>query len=137
MKTNLFVALRIAALLVPCIAYASTEHRDVSLAEADKLVWEAVPAKTRSLPGFSVEHANRPKDHYYILTTLWSAPPNASAVIENYAVDSNTGDVFGTAMECDEKSNPALRKFQAKIRRKIGLLDSEYKKIKRKGPLCE
>lgn len=60
---------------------------------------------------------------------------NCGSVIGNYAVDSSTGDVW-SATECEEESTPELRKLQANVRLRIGLSDSEYHKIKRKGPVC-
>jgi hypothetical protein len=57
--------------------------------------------------------------------------------VGNYAVDTETGDVWDAVISCDEIRAQALRGLQKMIRKEIGLSESEYKRVKSKGRLCE
>jgi len=97
----------------------------------------ALPAETRSLRGFELDLLPDERfPNFYIFLAAWAGPPNGSLVIGHYAVDKSTGDVWNATSECEELSTPALQSLQRKIRRRIGVSNSEYRQIKRKGPLC-
>jgi len=109
----------------------------ISVDEASKLVAAALPAKTRHLSHFGVDQYQDPSfPEFYFFMATWAGLPNGSAVIGNYAVDPATGDVW-SAVQCVEETSATLRKRQAALRSLVGLDASEYKKIKKKGPLCE
>jgi hypothetical protein len=131
-----YSALVIAVLsLVTSGADAAGAPRVVSVREAEKLILEALPLQTRQLPSFSLERGTDDRGYYFFFA-VWAGVPNGSTMIGGYAVDSATGDVFDAVSDCNELSTPALRKLQAQIRRRIGLSDAKYNKIKQKGPLC-
>jgi hypothetical protein len=89
------------------------------------------------LPAFSLDQfQDKHFPEFYFFTAMWAGIPGGSAVIGHYAVDSSTGDVW-SATVCEEESTVDLRALQARIRRRIGLSDLEYQKVRRKGPLCE
>ena len=119
-------------------ADAKETPRSVSLEQATALVVAALPTKTKQLPEFGIEQFGEDQhSQFYFLTAYWQGAPNGSMIIGNYAVDPSTGDVWDAVMECSELNTRALRKLQKRIRREIGLSDSEYKKIKSKGLLCQ
>jgi hypothetical protein len=133
---NLYLSVIIVAILAPSIAHSANQPRVVSVDEAKNLVLEALPPKTRHLPKFGLDqYKDKYFPQFYFFSATWAGAPNGSSVIGNYAVDSSTGDVW-SATECEEESTPELRKLQAKVRLRLGLSDSEYHKIKRKGPVC-
>jgi hypothetical protein len=119
------------------IAHSADRPR-ISAEEAKSLVIAGLPLKTRQLPQFEVDQdkEGQPGGEYYNFYALWAGLPNGSVTIGTYAVDPSTGDVFDSAMECEELSTPELQMLQATLRSKIGLSDSEYHTIKKKGPLC-
>lgn len=135
MRKLRFVVVIMVVSLVSSMVHSSNQRRKVSVDEAEKLVLEALPLKTRHLPKFGLERYPEEKG-YYFFSAMWAGEPNGSVIIGHYAVDPSTGDVWSATEECKEESTPALRKLQAKVRLRIGLSDSEYHKIKRKGPLC-
>ena len=67
----------------------------------------------------------------------WAGTPNGSVVVGNYAVDPNTGDVFSATRSCKEEQNRNLRALQTRIRASLHLSQSEYQRLKTKGPLCD
>jgi len=67
----------------------------------------------------------------------WEGTPKGSVVVGNYAVDPYTGDVFSATIGCYEEKNKRLEALQAQIRAKLHLSQSEYQRLKTKGPLCE
>ena len=137
MRKGLIVSVIMAASLVMSIVRSEDRPRRLTVYEARNLVLAALPSKTTHLPKFGVDqYQDKNLPRFYFFEALWEGAPNGSAVIGHYAVDSSTGDVFSAITTCDEKSTPALRKLQAKVRLRIGLSDSEYHKIKTKGPLC-
>lgn len=56
--------------------------------------------------------------------------------VRYYAVDRQTGDVWNSVI-CQRMATPLLKRLQAQLRKRIGLTDTEYQKLKREGPLCE
>jgi hypothetical protein len=129
----------LAASLVPVIVRAANGPRPLTADEARGLVLEALPSKSRHLPGFGLDqYQDQNSPQFYFFTATRAGTAGGSAVIGNYAVDSLTGDVWSATTECEEEKAPTLRKLQAKIRLRIGLSDSDYHqlRIKRKGPLC-
>jgi hypothetical protein len=127
----------LGATILSSVTCSASQRRIVSVEEAERLVAAALPAATRRLPKFDVHGGvdeNFPQ--FYFLSATWAGQPNGSMVVGNYYVDKDRGDVWSATAECEEISSPALRKLQAKVRLRIGLSDSEYHKIKRKGPLC-
>jgi hypothetical protein len=138
MKKTLCVSVIIFVTLVSNIVHSSTPPRAVSRDEAMDLVSAALPLETRRLPGFALDAGEGSAfPHFYTVSVTWAGPPyGGSVVIGFYFVDTSTGDVWNAVAECEELSTPALRKLQAKVRLRIGLSDSEYRKIKKKGPRC-
>lgn len=130
----LFVGAAVA--LMSSSAQPASRAQLISVQEAKRLVATALPSKTRRLPDFEIEGGDSEFPHFYLLSVTWAGAPNGSMNVGSYYVDKSTGDVWNAPMECQEESSPALRILQARIRRTIGLSESEYRKIKRKGPLC-
>lgn len=127
-----------AAGLMSCMAQSASHPRPISVKEARNLVLEALPLEVRQLPKFGIdlfEDARFPQ--FYVFLASSAGAPSGSAVIGYYAVDKSTGDVWNAPAACDELRSASLRKLQAKVRSEIGLSESEYQRIRRKGPLCE
>jgi hypothetical protein len=130
----------IYVVLILTLASASSfgiHRRKVLVQEAKQLVWQALPEKAKYLQQVSLEGG--PDSNYpgfYVFSVTWAGAPNGSAVYGNYAVDESTGDVFDAVSECNEISTPSLRTLQVRIRSRISLSDSDYRKIKGNGPMC-
>jgi hypothetical protein len=138
MKKKLCVFVIMFATLVANILHSSSPPRVVSLDEAKNLVSATLPQRTRHLPKFAITGRDDPRfPQFYVLSATFEGPPKGSSVIGHYYVDKSTADVWDAVMECTELSTPALRKLQAKVRLRIGLSDSEYHKIRKKGPMCQ
>jgi hypothetical protein len=136
-KSLVTVAILVLATL-PCRADSVRESRTVTKDEAEALVRAALPAKLKRLPQFGMEISqdqNNPR--FYYAYAYWAGEPHGSVTVGNFAVDTETGDVWSAVISCDEMGTHALRKLQKMIRRNIGLSDLEYKRNKDKGPLCE
>ena len=91
------------------------------------------PAELR-LPALGVDFAETSGRYVYV-TVTWRGAAGGSAVVENFAIDRFTGDVF-TSSACDERKNPRLERFQVQVRRTLGLSRAQYKKLKTQGPFC-
>jgi hypothetical protein len=136
MKGSLWAIFTVIAGLALSTFSAADGRRTISAEEARHLVLEALPLKTRQLPKFGLDQYQDPHfPQFYFFTATWAGPPNGSAVVGNYAVDSSTGDVW-SAIQCEKEDSPALRKLQKEIRLQIGLSDFDYQKMKRQGPVC-
>jgi hypothetical protein len=121
-----------------CRADSVTESRTDTKDEAEALVRAALPAKWKRLPKFGME-ISQDRDHprFYFAYVYWAGQPQGSMTVGNYAVDTDTGDVWDAVTSCDEMHTQALRGLQKMIRKEISLSDPEYKRVKSKGPLCE
>lgn len=74
---------------------------------------------------------------YFFEAELGVSPgPLGVLDVHYYAVDRQTGDVWN-AVICELITSSSLTKAQVALRRRIGLIDAEYRKIKKLGPLCE
>lgn len=75
---------------------------------------------------------------YYFFEAMLGVPPGPVGALNvgYYAVDRQTGDVWNGTI-CERITSSSLTKVQVALRRRIGLTDAEYKKIKKLGPLCE
>lgn len=123
--------------LALCVsALAQQPKPSVSVGDAKRLVLAALPSRTRHLPKFGLEEYQNPASpKFYFFQAYWAGAPNGSMIIGHYAVDASTADVWNAVMACEELSNPALRKLQARVRSRIRLSDVEYRNRKRSCPL--
>jgi hypothetical protein len=123
-----------------CVALASaleSPERRITSAQAKALVMVSLNAKQKRLPSLGVDLFDDPSSKFLFAAVTWAGIPGGSVVVENYAVDPYTGDVFIAAAECDEIRNERLRVLQKQIRASLHLTQSEYRRLKTKGPLCE
>jgi hypothetical protein len=115
----------------------SAQPGELTLEEARSIVGASLSEATRRLPGLSLEDFSDAKTpNFYFIEVVWNNP-NGSVVWGNYYVDKSTGDLWSAVMECDRITSSRIRALQHDVRRKIGLTDEEYRKIKRPEPLCE
>lgn len=117
-----------------------THVHAISISVARQLVWESLPTEAKQLPHVAVNGDGK-RDPFYRqfweFMVTWAGSPNGgSAIVGYYDVDPATGDVFD-ANSCDRKTNLELLELQRKVRRRLGLTESEYQKIRRSGPYCE
>jgi len=108
------------------------------VAEARQLVLASLDSMSRRAPGLTVKGGARDSSFpdYYNFAVMWDGTGSASVMVGFFDVDPSTGDVFeGTG--CGERTTPLLRALQRKIRRRLGLSDNAYRRLKKKGPYCE
>jgi len=116
-----------------------TAARKITIEQAKALVIASLTAQQRRLPKLEAEHFDDPENptpKFWFFTVTWEGLPKGSVVVGNYAVDPYTGDVFVATSECDEVKNKRLERLQAQVRAELHLSQSEYRKLKTKGPLC-
>ncbi len=114
--------------------------RMLSSGQANTLVIAALSKQQKRLPGIEAEQFdNSSSAQFLFFTVVWAPPPDqrGSVVVENYAVDPRTGDVWSSTMSCMEESNKQLRALQRRLRTELGLSDAEYRHLKTTGPICE
>jgi hypothetical protein len=127
------------------VSFCATETRAVDPPEhkitsdqAKALVLASLTALQRQLPKVEAEpYDAQDSSKFLLFTVTWEGTPNGSVVVGNYAVDPNTGDVFSSTRECYEEKNKRLEALQAQVRAKLHISQSEYRRLKTKGPLCE
>jgi len=126
----------IAALF--CVA-ARSEERPITVSEASSLV-EALlkPDGWTKLKGFVLYQAlfDAEFQGFYFIHAEWDSPSSKSAAIGHFAVERTTGDVWDWVV-CGEFNSPSLAAAQQALRKRIGLGDEEYKKVRKQGPFCE
>jgi hypothetical protein len=72
---------------------------------------------------------------FYVFEAEVDNNPGGSVVFGHYAVDQRTGDVW-EGVVCKEYTSSKLQQAQRVIRRRIGLTDAEYGRLRRPGPFC-
>jgi hypothetical protein len=90
------------------------------------------------LPKLEAEQYDAPDSSKFLFFTVtWEGRPKGSVVVGNYAVDPYTGDVFSATIGCYEEKNKRLQALQAQVRATLHMSQSEYQRLKTRGPLCE
>jgi len=72
----------------------------------------------------------------YAFSAYGAANPNGSSTIGHFLVDPKTADVWDGVV-CKEYKNAGLLKLQISARKKLGLTEVMYQKLKRPGPYCD
>jgi hypothetical protein len=136
LRTGGFAAAFGLCLAVCVHVRAQAAPRKVTREEAIELAFDAIDPESRKLPGLTLEKYK--EEHFpdfYAFEAIWDNPdPDGSTVVDDFAVDPQTGDVWRRGV-CRLQST-ALAKSQAAIRKRIGLSDAEYQKLRRSGPTC-
>jgi len=123
--------------------HASSQAREVTYEEAHDLLTAFLKARPRA-----VEKSGDMgyKEFYFFMADMGSLPCRPCARrgetgvyvgnFQYYAVDRRTGDVWSSVI-CERIARHALSRLQAALRKRIGLTNAEYERLKRPGPLCE
>lgn len=115
------------------------QHR-ITIDQATALVMASLTAQQRRLPNLGIEPEPPSPGNparFLFFDVTWEGTPNGSVVVGNYAVDPYTGDVFSSTMSCYEEKNKRLEALQTRIRAMLHLSQSDYRRMKTNGPLCE
>jgi hypothetical protein len=123
--------------------HASTEAREITYEEAHDLLTTFLKVP----PGAVVKSGDMGyKEFYFFMADMGSVPCGPCARqglkgvyvgnFQYYAVDRRTSDVW-SATFCERIARRALSRLQAALRRRIGLTNAQYERLKRPGPLCE
>ncbi len=125
--------------LCATIAWAGEPpERKITTAQARALVMASLTAEQKRLPKLEAEQYDAPgPSKFLFFTVTWEGTPKGSVVVGNYAVDPYTGDVFSATISCHEEKNKRLQALQVQVRANLHLSQSEYRRLKTKGPLCE
>jgi len=141
MSLKAFARITAAAVLVVganCIAASPASVFVLTNADVKALAYQALTRSQQRLPQLSIEiNPRRAGSRYTYVTAYWRGLPKGSAVVDNFAVDQLTGDVWSAATSCSEKKNPGLHKMQVRLRRKMDMSLREYRHLKTRGPLCD
>jgi hypothetical protein len=123
--------------------HSSAEAREVTYAEAHDLL----TAFLKVQPGAVVKSGDLGYNEFYffmadmgsVLCRPCARQGQKGVYVGNfqyYAVDRGTGDVW-SAVFCERIARRKLSRLQAALRRRIGLTNAQYERLKRPGPLCE
>jgi hypothetical protein len=134
---RLSAVLAIAALF--CASARSEDRRTITVSEASGLVDALLkPDGWTKLKGFVLYQAlfDAEFQGFYFIHAEWDSPSRNSAAIGHFAVERTTGDVWDWVV-CGQFNSPSLSTAQRALRKRIGLSDAEYQKIRKQGPFCE
>lgn len=113
---------------------APTEAREITYKEAHDLLTAFLKVNGVDQSG-DMEY----KEYYFFMADMGSSCGSGGNCVGNfqyYAVDQRTGDVWSSVI-CERIATRALARLQAALRKRIGLTNAEYGRLKRPGPLCE
>jgi hypothetical protein len=114
----------------------SAAARKLTVDEARELASEALEPRQAKLPGLTFQpYDDKNFPDYISFEVLWDNPvPDGSIVVVDLAVDPQTGDVFKRG-GCSATS-PELVKLQKAMRKRIGLSEQEYRKLRHPAEAC-
>jgi hypothetical protein len=133
MKTVLYSAVGAMALL----ALTPVEAASVKLLSEAQMRKLAVAGVRATAPGalrrpIGLERSNRSG---YAWFEGWANVGQGHVGL--YVIDPRTGDMWDGVSECGAITSPEIRALQRKLRKTLGLSNSEYRRIRRAGPMCE
>ena len=130
-------------LMVPilCLFFSTPllgETRKTSADEARKLVYALLKPSGCTERTCDVETIS---DKYFTQFLFFEAlalhsSPNSSLHIGSWAVDPRTGDLYDASV-CAEYRNAAVHSLQQQLRKRIGLSEGDYRKLKQRPPMCD
>ena len=130
------VRLWVGILLITTIAYGQSTSRIISENQARDLVRAALSSRTPARLVFIDRDGGADMSGLFAFSAYGAANPNGSSTIGHFLVDPKTGDVWDGVV-CQEYKTAALAKLQISIRKKLGLTEAAYQKLKRQGPYCD
>jgi hypothetical protein len=131
----LCLVLCVLATAAPNQAIARPSSPQFSEAEAKGIAMAyAKSARYLRLRGFGVERFNRSSGGFIFYSAMMD-DPKASAVVENFAVDRRSGDLW-LASICERRSSPLSRALQKRLLAAKHIATLEYRKLRRPGPSC-
>ena len=134
---NRALSLPIALTFLGAVSSLVADPRPLTVEEARELAHAALPSLALRLPGLYLDSFSVPfYAEFYFFEIQWNSTGDISPIVDHYAVDSKSGDVWN-AVVCRELKTSELKKRQALLRKKIGLTHAQYGKIRRLGPECE
>ena len=131
-----FIVVGVLCVLAGTRSLAAAAPRKLTVDEARELASQALDQRQSKLPGLTFEpYDDKNFPDYLSFEVLWDNPvPDGSTVVVDLSVDPQTGDVFKRG-GCSA-SSPALTKLQKAMRKRIGLSEQEYQKIRHTGSAC-
>ena len=133
---------RLAAIVIVvlfCATGQSAPRRAITVGEASQLVSALLkPDGWTRLRGFVLYQAlfDAEFQDFYFIHAEWDSPSGRHAAIGHFAVERTTGEVWDW-VKCGQFNSPSLSEAQQAVRKRIGLTDDEFQKIKKSGPFCE
>lgn len=130
------IAVGVFCALVGSTSLAVGASRKLTVDEARELASQALEPRQARLPGLTFQpYDDKNYPDFLSFEVLWDNPvPDGSIVVVDLSVDPQTGDVFKRG-GCSATS-PALTKLQKTMRKRIGLSEQEYQKIRHPGSAC-
>ncbi|HEV1284969.1 MAG TPA: hypothetical protein VNU44_06645 [Bryobacteraceae bacterium] len=129
----------LAIFLIAALLCCGQDRRPIAVTEATGLVNALLkPDGWTRLRGFVLYQAlfDAEFQDFYFIHAEWDSPAHNSAAIGHFAVERATGDVWDWVI-CGQFHSPSLTAAQQALRKRIGLTDAEYLKIRKPGPFCE
>jgi hypothetical protein len=126
----------VAATPIDPSIYSEKKPRDVTLEEANELVLAFFRDHGESRPDLE-EYEVKDYPGLQLFQALWpNAPRHPGQPPLHSAVDLRTGQVWSED-SCENLTSPSLKKLQKAIRTRIGLTADEFRRVRRRGPLCD
>lgn len=108
--------------------------RDITEAEARRLVIVSLSEKVSTLPHFGLDtYKDQGAEGFYLFEATAEHPNGGSPVIGQFAVNRATGDVWRLGI-CERVRSGALAREQLAIRKKIRISQNEFQKLTAKAP---
>jgi hypothetical protein len=135
-KRSHFFFDRLSAILVSCFVLigGTANARELTEAEAKRLVTTSLGEKVSSLPGFGLDlYQDKDAEGFYVFEATAQHPSGGSPVIGQFAVNKATGDVWRLGI-CERMSSAALIRERAVIGKRTGIRRDEMQRLAAKAP---
>jgi hypothetical protein len=135
-KTRDSAKLHTVLVLASCcvLVGGAAEARELTQAEAKKLVTISLGEKVSSLPRFGLDpYEDKDAEGFYVFEATAQHPRGGSPVIGQFAVNKATGDVWRLGI-CERMSSVALIRERAVIRKRTGIRPDELNRLAAKAP---
>ena len=127
---------RLALVIALLPGLGGAEYKSVSAQDARRLARAALPEWALKAGPVYIDQGRFDPDTGFYFFTATRSNPGGSGTVGHFAIHGITGDVWDGVV-CQEYKTEAIARLQTSIRRKLGLTEAAYQKLRRQGPYCD
>jgi len=126
----------VIALLVCPHGDAESKPLTITIEQGRQLVYALLKQSGCTAGTCAVDRLSNNYFPQFIFYQAFWPNPSGSPLIGSWAIDPQTADIWDANL-CAEYSSSAVVRLQQRLRKRIGVTQDTYKKLKQRPPMCD